>query len=348
MYLNYSSTIFSTQLSSEAVPNTLLHIIPSVFEGVDTGLVYPVEQLANRVHIRKLPSLGKSAFLLAGGNAHFAGFLQSYPFSPISYEYRILPRSLTQIFAHRQAQAYEDIELICTDHSACASSLFVLDYCRYLLNTRDFKRVIVLSVEDAVSSMSVEFFKKAGVESVMTPSAFDEKNLGFNLGQGAVTAVFEKEPINDESIRLVDCYSASEDCRNPLGMREDGQGYQRAMNGLKKEDLLKVGVVKTHGSGTIINNIAEKAALTTCLSQNFVATSLKPRFGHTLGASGLLESIVLMLEMRETGQVPKILNRSEKDEVFLSTDTDAPPGYILALAAGMGNIYSACIWEPLT
>jgi 3-oxoacyl-(acyl-carrier-protein) synthase len=78
----------------------------------------------------------------------------------------------------------------------------------------------------------------------------------------------------------------------------------------------------------------------------FVATSYKQRIGHTMGASGLLETCLLLDDMRN-GIVPKIVNRTEKDNVFLSDDAKVPSGYILSLAAGMGNIYSAAILESI-
>jgi 3-oxoacyl-(acyl-carrier-protein) synthase len=77
---------------------------------------------------------------------------------------------------------------------------------------------------------------------------------------------------------------------------------------------------------------------------NFVATSYKPRIGHTMGSSGLLETLLLLEEMR-VGKVPAIANRTEEDNVFLSHDVEAPEGLILSLAAGMGNIYSAAVFQ---
>ena len=102
-------------------------------------------------------------------------------------------------------------------------------------------------------------------------------------------------------------------------------------------------MVKTHGTGTAVNNKAEKAALERSLEE-FVATSYKQRVGHTMGASGLLETGLLLNDMKR-GIVPQILNRTEDDDVFLSYDAPAPQGPFLSLAAGMGNIYSAAIFS---
>ena len=44
--------------------------------------------------------------------------------------------------------------------------------------------------------------------------------------------------------------------------------------------------------------------------------------------------------------VPKILNRTAYDPVFLSESAEVPVGPFLSLAAGMGNIYSAALFLP--
>ena len=77
-----------------------------------------------------------------------------------------------------------------------------------------------------------------------------------------------------------------------------------------------------------------------------MVTSYKQKIGHTMGSSGLLETLLLLDDLKK-GFVPGIENRTESDSVFLSESVAPPQGYILSLAAGMGNIYSAAIFEGL-
>jgi 3-oxoacyl-[acyl-carrier-protein] synthase-1 len=106
----------------------------------------------------------------------------------------------------------------------------------------------------------------------------------------------------------------------------------------------EIKIVKTHGTGTDSNNKAEGNALSHVLPDGFVATSYKPTIGHTMGASGLLETTLMLDSLREN-IVPAIKNRTEDDRVYLSESVAAPDGLILSLAAGMGNIYSAAIFK---
>jgi hypothetical protein len=43
--------------------------------------------------------------------------------------------------------------------------------------------------------------------------------------------------------------------------------------------------------------------------------------------------------------VPEIKNRTEEDKKFISSPTEAPRGLLLSLAAGMGNVYSAALFD---
>jgi 3-oxoacyl-(acyl-carrier-protein) synthase len=230
-----------------------------------------------------------------------------------------------------------------------------------LMKLYGYDRVVVYTVEDQVNNMSLEFFGESGAsltekmaqEHDVVPSAFDSKNFGFYLGQGAALAVFEKDTHTTETplAELVSAYTASESEVNAIGQREDGQGFVRAAAGALQTANISSGdirIVKTHGTGTKSNNQSEKAALQQIFHREFLATSYKQRIGHTMGASGLLETCLLLDDMRN-GIVPGIPNRTKRDEIFLSNDLiiGGTGHNILSLAAGMGNVYSAAIFRTL-
>ena len=218
-----------------------------------------------------------------------------------------------------------------------------------LIRVYGFKRVIVLAVEDQVANSTLDFFgesKAILTEDGVEPSAFDSKNYGFYVGQGAALAVFESEDVAKNPIaELVGAYTTSEALDNVIGQRSDGEGFKKAIietAAISKVELDEIKIVKTHGTGTKSNNQSEGEALK--ILPSFVATSYKQKIGHTMGASGLLESL-LMFDDLLTGYVPAIANRTEDDDVFLSKPCKVPDGYMLSLAAGMGNIYSAAIFN---
>ena len=356
----------SVELLDDIVYPQKVHWFPDTYHRAKSGLVYPPHKLAEKVldpellaYLRDNP-VGKTAFILAGGNAHFAGLNQRAYDTRLSYTYKFLPFTLTQVYAGRIAQSCGDMDMVTTDASACASSLKVMMDVVNLIDFYDYDRVIVLTVEDGVSNAVLEFFGDS--KAVLTekqeqegikPSAFDSTNFGFRVGQGAALAVFESsDAVARQQLkphaRLVGAYNASERSTNAIGQCEDGEGFIKAMEGAMhysniSPDAIKI--VKTHGTGTASNNKAEKNALTQTLKA-FVATSYKQKIGHTMGSSGLLETLLLLQDIK-AGIVPAIENRTETDSVFLSESTSPPDGFIMSLAAGMGNIYSAAIFKGM-
>ena len=339
---------------------------PDTYNRTKLGLVYVPHKLAEKVldpelltYLRENP-VGKTAFILAGGNAHFAGIGQREYKSRLTYTYKFLPFTLTQVYAGRIAQSFGEMDMVTTDASACASSLKVMMDVTSLINFYDYKRVIVLTVEDGVSNAVLEFFgdSKAVItekqeQEGIKPSAFDSINFGFRIGQGAALAIFEsskavaQQQINPHA-QLMGAYSASERSTNAIGQCEDGEGFIKAIEGALHYGNLtpnEIKIVKTHGTGTASNNKAEKNALNQTLKA-FVATSYKQKIGHTMGSSGLLETLLLLDDIK-SGVVPAIENRTESDSVFLSDSTTPPNGLIMSLAAGMGNIYSAAIFKGM-
>ena len=366
--------IYMTQCRTACTTDTTLiddipypqhaHILPNTFRRAKSGLKYPphvlIESLIDdelRSYVADNPVKGKTGFIFAAGNQGWMGNNGRYdkdPDAQLHYKVKVPFIVLTNIYAGRIASMFGVHDHVSTDASACASSLHVLMNMQTLMDNYGFDRVIVFSGEDSVNNLVLEFFGEAGAslqykdEGERQPSAFDDKNQGFHIGQGAVVAIFEKEHAGmaDPLAKFVGAYSSAEDSTNPLGQREDGSGFSKAIEGalfVAKAHQNDVRLVKTHGTGTPVNNAAEKSALLRSLNE-FVATSYKPRIGHTMGASGLLETGLLLRDL-ENGFVPKILNRTQDDSVFLSSDAPIPEGLMLSLAAGMGNIYSAALFS---
>ena len=369
IYLTEARTASTEEITafSDVLYPQNAHFFADTYSKSGSGMVYPPHKLADKVldvslmkTLRENPI--KTAFILASGNSHFAG-LNPKDREPnsLTYDYKALPMTLTQVYAGRTAAAFGASDLVVTDASACASSLKVMMDIQSLVRMYGFERVVVLSVEDAVSNTVLNFFGQSGASLTLAKeaeggvrSAFDATNEGFYVGMGAVLAIFETE--NSMKLtgfkpraELVSAYSAGENSTNAIGQREDGEGFKKAIEGALYAGRVQpftIRTVKTHGTGTRSNNVAEKTALMSTL-KDFVATSFKQRIGHTMGASGLLETI-LLLDNIKNGFVPEIPNRTDEDVIFLSKPAPAEKGgLILSLAAGMGNVYSAAIFKDM-
>jgi len=346
-----------------------VHWIPELYSRVKTGFSYVPHEAAYKVitkelieYVKNNPVNGKTGFILAAGSQGWAGGKpvgEDKP-SELDYSFKLGILSVTNIFAGRVAAMFEAYDYVATDASTCATGIKCMMDVQNLINNLGFDRVIMLAQEDPTSKSTLEFFGQSNAnilikdeEAGAIPSAFDSINSGFIVGQGSSIAVFESEnAVNKNAVtpkaELLSAWVSAEEISNPIGQRPDGQGYQRAIRGaldMAKVQPSDIKIVKTHGTGTPTNNQSEKTALTTVLGNNFVATSYKQRIGHTVAASGLLETCLILDDIQK-GIVPGIANRTENDDLFLSHEVVAPSGLLMSMAAGMGNIYAAAVINP--
>ena len=268
IYLTHYRTACTTQteLLDDIIFPQKVHWFPELYNRLASGMFYVPHRLAEKVLDGELASqlrenkAGKTAFIFAAGNSHLAGINpRKRKETRLSYEYKFLPLTLTQVYAGRIAQSLGASDHIVTDASACASSLKVMMDVQTLIKFYGFSRVIVLGVEDAVNNSVLEFFGEARAclawkeeQTGIVPSAFDDVNHGFHVGQGAVLAVFEDDKTKDKPLAsLLGAYTASEDCTNAIGQNEDGQGFINAIQGtldIAKRSADDVNIVKTHGT----------------------------------------------------------------------------------------------------
>jgi len=230
-----------------------------------------------------------------------------------------------------------------------------------LIQHHGFERVAVVAAEDQVSLGVLEFFgdmqlclSRAQLQQGMQPSAFDAHHQGFLIGQGAALIWLETEAALQARgatprARLLSAVTGGEVCSNPLGQDPAGHGYIHAMQWALRQAQCtptQIDLIKTHGTGTAMNNRSEASAIRQVFGEDFVATGYKPRIGHTLGASGLIESLLALADAQQ-GVIRAIPHRTEHDLRFLSDDQPLTVKRFIALSAGMGNVYGAAIWEVL-
>lgn len=362
----------SVQEIREIAYPTSVHHFPKTFRQVQMGLVAPVQRVLDDLLDEAVTTLqtegptgssARRATLLASGNAVFAGTqpqkLQAGGF--LDYVSRSKVLQTTQMQAGRLAQALASTDHISTDSSACASSMKALMDACALIRMHGFDSVAVVAAEEQVSLGILEFFggmhiclSQDDLDQGRRPSAFDRVHQGFLIGQGAALAWLEtRQSMTDNGrqplARLLSAVTAGESCDTTIGQDREGIGYERAIVWALRQARLapqQIDLVKTHGTGTPLNNQSEANALRRVLGPRFRATAYKPRIGHTFGASGLLESLLAVQDAR-AGVIRGIANRTDDDEIFLSHDLHLRPRHILALSSGMGNVFGAAVWEVL-
>ncbi|WP_229894631.1 beta-ketoacyl-[acyl-carrier-protein] synthase family protein [Streptomyces galilaeus] len=124
-------------------------------------------------------------------------------------------------------------------------------------------------------------------------------------------------------------WGASNDGTGPTAPDESGAGavlaVRRALarGGAKARDIA---VINAHGTGTRANDTAEAACYRTVFGpgSDAVVFATKPAFGHTLGATGAMEAIALLLALRHRAVPPVPTTRTVMPELPLPLAADGP------------------------
>lgn len=143
---------------------------------------------------------------------------------------------------------------------------------------------------------------------------WDVDRKGINIGEAAGFAIVEKSVSNQSTIGLFG-YGESSDAYHMSTPHPQGQGAAMAM----QEAIIKSGTtpdkvdyINLHGTSTKTNDSSEDHAVTQVFGTFTPCSSTKGWTGHTLGAAGIVESIICFLTM-EHGFLPPSLNTRELD-----------------------------------
>lgn len=122
---------------------------------------------------------------------------------------------------------------------------------------------------------------------------FDRDRCGLNLGEAAATIVYSGKCEAESGKWCVEAGAMCNDANHISGPSRTGEGSYRCLQALNfdKEQLAFVSV---HGTSTLYNDEMESIALDRAGLADVPLFSLKGIYGHTMGAAGVLETILSM------------------------------------------------------
>lgn len=131
---------------------------------------------------------------------------------------------------------------------------------------------------------------------------FDKNRKGLNLGEGAASIVLSTnlDIFIEKPIRYLSGAS-SNDANHISGPSRTGEGLVRAVQKsltLAGKSAKEIQFISAHGTGTLYNDEMEAKAFRRLDMNHIPVNSLKGYFGHTLGASSLIEIGMTMQSMR--------------------------------------------------
>ena len=231
--------------------------------------------------------------------------------------------------------------------NACVSGVLAVAVAKRLIQNEFYDNAFIVG-GDLVSEFTLSGFKSFQAISDQPCKPFSKYRNGITLGEAAASLAITSNNNSDETIQIIGDSSCN-DANHISGPSRNGEGLYRSIQSALKEAEISpetIDYISAHGTGTQYNDEMEAVAFNRAKLKNIPVNSLKGYYGHTLGASGLLETIVAVhsmnnnklytsLGMDELGvSVP--LNVIKKiQEKYIST--------ILKTASGFGGCNAAII-----
>lgn len=188
--------------------------------------------------------------------------------------------------------------------NACTSGACAQITAKRLLEAGLYRYAVVVGC-DLQTRFIVSGFQAFKALSPEPCKPFSPDRNGLNLGEAAATIIYTSEP--HKGWRL-EAGSIHNDANHLSAPSRTGEGLFLCLQDVLREtDPDSIDLLGVHGTATLYNDAMEKIAIERAGLANAPISALKPHFGHTMGAAGILETI-LGMELLQRGTFIKMLS----------------------------------------
>ncbi len=182
--------------------------------------------------------------------------------------------------------------------NACVSGLSAMALGDRLITTGQYDYAIVCGA-DVQSRFIISGFQSLKALSPNPCRPFDIERIGLNLGEAAATIILSSKNIENNTWCIVNS-AASNDAFHITTPARKGDGLKMVIEELLSDsDENCLAMINAHGTATLFNDQMESVALRDAGLQSVPVNALKGYLGHTMGAAGVLETIITMQSLQK-------------------------------------------------
>ena len=196
---------------------------------------------------------------------------------------------------------------VLTVTTACSSGAVAIKLAYELLSSGKANCVLAGGA-DALCRLTYYGFNSLQLIDPSGARPFDRDRNGMTIGEGSAMLILEAgESSPDNAIAEILGGGLSCDAYHPTAPHPEGKGAFAAMKkAVENAGIISadIGYINLHGTGTKDNDLAEAKAIHSMFGKNIPPlSSVKGATGHSLGASGAIESVICAAAIRE-GLIP--------------------------------------------
>lgn len=228
--------------------------------------------------------------------------------------------------------------------SGCSAGLDAIGIGMMMVRSGVAPRALVVAVDLPLVPILLDSYVSSGILSDhFEADPYRPGTSGFIPAEGAAAMAIDTSPGNHPHVLHYGCNS---DACDPVGIPNDGGRSPALFQQIRDSGLLPVAMCP-HATGTAVQAAADPALLSRTFPDIRPSLHLlKPFTGHTIGASGLLESVILACFLR-SGQLPPNLPGLYAPPGFeLPVDVLAAGGVVGKLSHGMGGHNALLVLAP--
>ncbi len=232
--------------------------------------------------------------------------------------------------------------------NACVSGVLAVAIAQRFIKDGNYDDVVIVS-GDLVSEFILSGFTSFQAISEEPCKPYSKNRKGITIGEAVASVLVSSKKIKN-SIQVAGTGSCN-DANHISGPSRTGEGLVLSIESALKEaemEANEIDYISAHGTATNYNDEMEAVAVGRLNLLKTPINSLKGYYGHTLGASGLLETIIGIESLNNNTLIASKgfdeLGVSEKINVITKTQKKEMAVF-LKTASGFGGCNTAVIYK---